>query len=128
MQDIRLHQNIVKKRSRFKTFKKWLKRLVLLIMVCLIGAGIFVKLNPTGAADFTDNYLRPIIGDKIVIYIENIFFSVSDKVDSLVYKFKSPISPQFLDQSKNLVNQSTTEGEGWIWRRGGRRRESRARS
>jgi hypothetical protein len=109
MDEIRLHQNITKKRSRFKTFTKWLKRIVILVIVCLVGAGIFVKLNPTGAADFTDNYLRPVIGDQTVIFLENIFFSISDNADSLVYKFKKPVAPQFLDQSKNLNNSSNLD-------------------
>jgi hypothetical protein len=109
MEEIRLHQNIIKKHSRFKTVWKWLKRLMLLIIICLAGAGIFVKLNPTGAADFTDNYLRPVIGDQTVIFLENIFFSISDNADSLVYKFKKPAAPQFLDQSKNLNTSSTLD-------------------
>jgi hypothetical protein len=102
MEEIRLHQNIIKRRSRFKTFFKWFKRILLFFIVCVVGAGAFIKLNPTGAADFTDSYLRPIIGDQTVVFLETIFFSISDTADSLVYKFKQPLAPQFLDQSKNL--------------------------
>src|ERR1035437_1095459 len=90
-----------------KFFIKWLKRLILLIIVCLVGAGIFIKLNPTAAADITDNYLRPVIGDQTVIFIENIFFNISDAVDHLLYKFKKPMAPQFLDQTKNITTLTT---------------------
>src|ERR1035437_1186817 len=88
---------------------KWFKRVFILFIICLIGAGIFVKLNPTGAADFTDNFLRPVIGDQTVIFIENIFFSISDTADKLVYKFKKPVAPQFIDQSKNPGTPSTLD-------------------
>jgi hypothetical protein len=109
MEEIKLHQNIVRKHSRFKTFMKWFKRIFLFLSVCLVGAGIFVKVNPTVAADITDNYIRPIIGDQTVVFIENIFFNISDAADHLLYRFKKPTAPQFLDQTKNLSTPSTLD-------------------
>ena len=97
------------KRSRSKTFLKWFKRVFLIIIIFIVSAGIFIKVNPTAAADITDNYLRPIIGDQTVIFLENIFFSISDTVDHFVYKFKQPTAPQFLDQSKNLTAKSNLD-------------------
>jgi hypothetical protein len=95
MEEIKLHQNIVRKHSRFKTFMKWFKRIFLFLSVCLVGAGIFVKVNPTVAADITDNYIRPIIGDQTVVFIENIFFNISDAADHLLYRFKKPTAHQY---------------------------------
>jgi hypothetical protein len=93
------------KRSKFKTFLKWLKIALLVIALACFGVGIFIKINPTAAADIADNVLRPIIGDKTVIFIENTFFNIEDAIDHLIYKFKKPSSPQFLDQGKNVANQ-----------------------
>jgi hypothetical protein len=108
MEGIKLPKNIVK-RSPLKSFMKWLKWAFLLMLVCIIGAAIFIKLNPTVAADITDNYLRPLIGDQRVIFLENIFFNISDVADRLVYQFKKPESPQFLGQSKNPQTSSTLD-------------------
>lgn len=96
----------IKKHSQKKTFKKWFKRVFFTLIVCFISVGIFIKLDAPSAANIADNYLRPIIGDKIVIFIENIFFNVSDKADILAYQFKKPESPQFLNQGKNIKTQS----------------------
>ncbi len=109
MEEIRRYQNIVRKHSRLKTFTRWLKRVIVLIILFVIGAGIFVKLNPTAAADITDNYLRPLIGDQQVVFLENIFFNASDAVDHLTYKFKQPTAPQFLNQTKNLNTLSALD-------------------
>lgn len=108
MEGIKLPKNIVK-RSSLKSFMKWLKWAFLLMLVCIIGAAIFIKLNPTVAADITDNYLRPLIGDQRVVFLENIFFNISDVADRLVYQFKKPESPQFLGQSKNPQTSSTLD-------------------
>jgi hypothetical protein len=96
---------ITQKRSRAQTFKKWFKRIFFTLIILVVGAGVLIKFDAPLAANIADNYLRPIVGDKTVIFIENIFFNISDEVDKVVYQFKSPISPQFLDQSKNLTNQ-----------------------
>ncbi|MDE2399972.1 MAG: hypothetical protein KGL67_03120 [Patescibacteria group bacterium] len=102
MQDIKLDQKKIRS-FRFRTFIKWLKRVLLVVVILLIGLGIFVKFDAPAAADITDNYIRPLIGDQQVIFIENIFFSISDIADNIIYKFKAPESPQFLDQGKNLI-------------------------
>ncbi|MDR3519955.1 MAG: phosphodiester glycosidase family protein [Candidatus Pacebacteria bacterium] len=98
-----------RKRSRSKTFKRWLKIIFLFILALVLIAGLLIKFNAPLAADIADNYLRPIIGDNTVIFIENTFFNISDKADSLIYKFKQPMSPQFLDQGKNIADQTSLD-------------------
>lgn len=97
----------MKKNSRFKNLKKWLKIIIIFIIVCVVGLGIFIKLNPQLVANIADNYLRPLIGDKQVLVLENIFFNISDKANQVVYNFKQPEAPQFLDQ-KIIPDTSST--------------------
>lgn len=96
----------MKKPSRFKKLKKWLKITIIFIIVCFIGAGVLIKLNAQFVANIADNYLRPLIGDKQVLALENIFFSLSDNANQVIYKFKQPTAPQFLGQKK-ILNASS---------------------
>lgn len=61
------------KHSHIRTLWKWFKVIVIFMIIGIVGTGIFIKLNPAAAADITDNYLRPLIGDQRVISLENTF-------------------------------------------------------
>lgn len=78
---------------------KVIKISALTIVILLIGAVLFIKFDTAATAEFTDNVLRPLIGDKQVIYLEKIFFNISDKAERVTKK--APEAPQFIDQGKN---------------------------
>ena len=97
------------KRSGVKTFLRWLKIILIILVVFIIAVGIFVKLDAPAAANIADNYLRPIIGDQRVIFLEDKLFNLSDSADKLIYDFKKPEGPQFLGENKVLNNSSTLD-------------------
>jgi hypothetical protein len=74
------------------------------IVVLLISLALFIKYNTAAAAEFTDNYLRPILGPDIVIGMEKIFYNASDKLEQVTYKSSSN-GMQFVDQT-NTANMS----------------------
>ncbi len=59
-----------------------------IILVCgalIVGAVLFITFDAPVAADFTDNYLRPVLGDKIIITLEKIFYNTSDAVSRATF-------------------------------------------
>lgn len=104
------------------------KRLLLLIGGCfalaVIGGVLFIKFDTEAAANFTDDVLRPWLGDARVIALEKIFFNTSDKINQVKQNIATPTNP-FLahgsepipstngsasDSSLNLSVVSTTAG------------------
>ena len=79
------------------------RRPIIIVLAILIGlpvvlgiAGVlFIKFNTSAAADFTDNVLRPLIGDERVLKLEKIFFNASDYAEKAKYKNKAIDAPQF---------------------------------
>lgn len=59
----------------------------------MLAGGAFVKFDPTDAAVFTDNVLRPILGPTIVVSLEKTFFNLSDKAQQVVYSYKTATQP-----------------------------------
>ncbi|MFI5206109.1 MAG: phosphodiester glycosidase family protein, partial [Candidatus Paceibacterales bacterium] len=86
------------KSHRKKAYLKWFKRALLALVTLILAVAIFIKADAPAAAYLADHVLRPLIGDRAVIFFEDVFFSILDTTDSLVYKFKQPEAPQFLDQ------------------------------
>ena len=78
---------------------KIIKISFLFIAVLIIGGVIFIKYDTSLAAEFTDNVLRPVFGDNQVVYLEKIFFNLSDKEKRATQK--APEAPQFVDQGQN---------------------------
>jgi hypothetical protein len=99
---------VVNRHYGFQTFLKWLKITLFAFIVICIGIFIFIKMNTSIASDLADNVLRPLIGTERVIAIENIFFNLSDIASQIIYKFKNPTSPLFLDQNKNNTTAFST--------------------
>ncbi len=97
----------------------------ILIPVCILGiflaiAGSFIITNPQAAADITDNYIRPIIGDTTVIYIERIFYNTSDTITRLTFHGNLPLSAPaqasidiINGQNSNLNLASIPNGNPW---------------
>lgn len=88
------------------------KQLVLIIgvplvgLLCIGGLAGYIVLNPQSAADFTDNVIRPIIGDKAVIRLEKLFYNTTDIADRFI-KRKS-IAPTFEDLSSAKTAAAST--------------------
>jgi|SRR5579872_909655 len=76
--------------------KKCLKIFVIALVLLMAAGFLFVKLFTSTAAEITDKYLRPILGDRQVIFLEKIFFNSSDALAKVTYDFKKPLAPQFL--------------------------------
>ena len=86
-----------RKLKKGKRYKK-LKISFLLLVVFLITGVLFIKLNTSGAANLTDNVLRPLFGDANVVYLEKIFFNTSDLVERIAHNSKSAEAPNFTNQ------------------------------
>lgn len=76
-------------------------------IILVVAAVIFIKFDTAGAAEFTDNILRPLIGDSRVIYLEKIFFNASDKVARVTNK--SAQAPQFVDSGQNGTSSTQND-------------------
>lgn len=70
----------------------------------LVGAVLFIKFDTTAAANFTDNYLRPILGDTIVIGLEKAYFNAADKARQI--GGNDPSAPQFIGRSNTTAGLS----------------------
>jgi hypothetical protein len=76
-----------------------LLKMVVLISLCLLLAGIiFVKFDTADAAVFTDNYLRPLLGNTLVGFMEKVYFNTADKVQQITNRNYNGDMPQFGDQ------------------------------
>lgn len=78
--------------------KIWKPVRIGIAIIALLGITgiIFIKLNTSAAAEVTDKYLRPIFGDRQIVFLERIFFNASDSATKVVYDFKKPLAPQFI--------------------------------
>ena len=56
------------------------------LFAILVALVIFIKVDTQAAAQFTDNYLRPLIGNKNVILLEKNFYNASDKFTQITNK------------------------------------------
>ncbi|MBU6447525.1 phosphodiester glycosidase family protein [Patescibacteria group bacterium] len=92
----------IKRQSGFRRILKYLKSAVFILAGFALLGGLFVKFDTPAAAEITDKYLRPIFGDRQVIFLEKIFFNFSDKATKVVYDFKKPLAPQFLNSQPNF--------------------------
>ena len=74
-----------------------LKVIFFLLLAVVVGSVIFIKLNTGAAAQFTDNYLRPLLGNQIVGLAEKTYFNTADEIQKLTDKTGSTDIPQFPD-------------------------------
>lgn len=75
---------------------KFTKRIILGVLAILFAIILFIKFDIGAAAQFTDNYLRPILGNTIVGFLEKTYFNTTDKIQQLTNQKGN--SPQFVDQ------------------------------
>ena len=91
-----LRERIGKRHRLVKRIVKALKIAALVVLLVGIAGAAFVKFDTAAAAEITDKYLRPIFGDKQVVFVEELFFNLSDTASRIVYDFKKPNAPKFL--------------------------------
>lgn len=102
--------------------KKSIKITIFILLISIIGIVLFIKFNTGAAAQFTDNYLRPILGHQIVGFLEKTYFNAADKVQQLTDKTGSSDIPQFNDTGfgstatpiPSISGLASVKGEG-IW-------------
>ncbi len=68
----------------------------------------FIKFDTAAAANFTDQFLRPMIGDSQVISLETIFFNVSDAINQVKYRFIKPANLFIAGNAPPLSATSTS--------------------
>jgi len=101
---------------------KTIKIILLFVAVFLVAGVLFIKFNTGSAAEFTDNFLRPLLGNGVVGFMEKIYFNTSDKIQQVTNQ-KGNV-PQFPNQG--ISNSTSTPipidsrlpkvtGEG-VWR------------
>ncbi|HEX9007813.1 MAG TPA: phosphodiester glycosidase family protein [Patescibacteria group bacterium] len=81
---------------------KTFKRLLLLAFFLLFILILFIKFDTPAAAEFTDNVLRPLFGNQAVVFVEKIFYNLSDKAQQLT-SHDNLISPQFIEDSSSAT-------------------------
>ncbi|MEI8343860.1 MAG: phosphodiester glycosidase family protein [Candidatus Moraniibacteriota bacterium] len=87
-----------KRPRKFQIYQKF-KFTALIILVLLISGVIFIKLNTAAAAYLTDNILRPVVGDKNIVFLEKIYFNASDFVERLTHNSNFDKPPIFNEDS-----------------------------
>jgi hypothetical protein len=100
-----------------------MKAILVIIAILTVSGILFVKFNTPAAAQFTDNYLRPIFGNTVVGFMEKTYYNASDKIQQITDKTGFKNTPMFLDQGMASVlspipltgNLPKVKGEG-IWR------------
>lgn len=70
----------MKKKSNNVKYNSNATKLALLLFIFSV---IFSRLDVSIAAEFTDDYLRPLLGNKPVIFLEKIYFNSIDKLTQL---------------------------------------------
>ncbi len=82
----------------------WVIKIILAGCLLLLGALFFLKLNLGAAAVFTDNVLRPLLGDNRVVYLEKIFFNTSDQLQRLTNNLHADKPPRFEDAGASNIS------------------------
>lgn len=77
---------------------KLIKYLSLTVLSIAIVGVLFVKFDTAAAAQFTDNVLRPLLGNTFVGFLEKSYYNTADKIQQFTDKNGLSSAPQFLDQ------------------------------
>ncbi len=75
------------------------------IALFLFATALFINFDTEAAANFTDQVLRPVLGDDKVIALEKVFFNTSDKFNQIRYTY-TPVEPKnpLLAKSSTLIS------------------------
>lgn len=107
---------IAKKNRRSKTnlpnIKLLIGGIITLFILIALGFYFFVNTYQTFSANFADNVLRPILGNKITINIEALFFGVEDHVNKVRYSIVKS-NPSDFTQNFKPANESLYYSPGF---------------
>ena len=92
--------------------KKFLKIAAITILILGVAGVLFIKLDTEAAAEFTDNVLRPVLGANNVIWIESVFFNLSDAAQRATQNGSKQTGPQFVDSTATTTVTATTQTDG----------------
>jgi len=101
--------------QRFKTNLPKIRLLiagVIALLIIILGFYLFVNTYQTFSANFADEVLRPILGNKITINIEAAFFGVEDHVNQVRYSIVKS-NPSELTKTFKPVNESLYYSPGF---------------
>lgn len=101
---------------------KFLRPLILTVVLIILVGILFVKFETGAAAQFTDNVLRPLLGNNFVGFLEGAYFNTSDKIQQIIDKNGTGNQPEFLNPGIQssissippIPGLSRVKGEG-IW-------------
>ncbi len=79
--------------ARWRTVRRILLWLVAGSATVAFGGLLFIKLDTADAAKFTDQTLRPALGDGSVLFAEGIYFQTVDLFDRFKYSLVKPSNP-----------------------------------
>jgi hypothetical protein len=77
-----------------------------ILILAVVASVLFIKFDTGAAATFTDQVLRPVLGDSSVIGLEKIYFNTSDKVSQLEYAV-IPASVPFIASSSVPISTAS---------------------
>jgi len=89
---------------------------LIIFLITALGFYLFVNTYQTFSANFTDNVLRPILGNKITINIEAVFFGVEDHVNQIRYSFVKS-NPSNFTRTYKSINESLYYNPGFDLRK-----------
>jgi len=87
--------------------KQWLFLGTGIVVLALTSIVLFIKFDTAAAANLTDQFLRPMIGDNQVISLEGIFFNISDAINQIEYRFIKPTNSFISSDSVAIVATGT---------------------
>ncbi len=92
----------IKKKNKKQTLKTPFSKFTLffgvifvVLILAVFGFYAIIRANQVFAANFADNILRPVIGNKATINIEAVFFGLEDHVNRVKYSFVKSDPSQF---------------------------------
>lgn len=84
----------------------YLKSLIIVTLVIIVSGVLVVKFATGAAAQFTDNFLRPLLGNTSVGFMEKVYYNTTDKIQQLTDKTGLGNRPVFIDQGIEISTSS----------------------
>ena len=81
----------------YMKLSKLLKYIIILAIGVVLVGTVFVKFDTPAAAVFTDNYLRPLLGNTFVGFLEKSYYNTADKIQQITDKTGFGNQPQFIN-------------------------------
>ena len=77
------------------------------IFLALISIFALLHIDPVLAANFTDDHLRPLIGNQATISLESFIFNIQDDANQIKYNFEAPSSQVFANSNYTSTDKLT---------------------